>query len=155
MSYTRRVRTPGEVLSEGDTVKLKVLSVDPKRKRISLSLKQVEDDPWTGASVRWPAESVVEGRVKRVTDFGAFVELSPGVEGLVHISELSHEFVRSPQEAVQEGQTIQAKVLSVDEESRRISLSIKQATEAPAQPSSLPPRRPENKRKRPLKGGLD
>jgi len=159
MSYARRVHHPGEVLAEGDTVKLKVLKVDAEARRISLSVKQVEDDPWTGASVRWPAESIVQGRVTRVVDFGAFVELTAGVEGLVHISELSGDFVRSADQAVQEGQMVRAKVLDVDEEARRISLSIAQAAHSPeaADPAEVQPQppRPERKGKKPLKGGLD
>jgi len=159
LSYTRRVRHVGEVLTEGDTVKLKVLKVQAEDKRISLSVKQVEDDPWMGASVRWPPDSVVEGRVTRLADFGAFVELASGVEGLVHISELSGDFVRSADQAVQEGQMVRAKVLDVDEEARRISLSIKQAAYSPdvAAPAEGEPQaaRAERNRKKPLKGGLD
>jgi len=159
LSYTRRVRHVGEVLTEGDTVKLKVLKVQAEDKRISLSVKQVEDDPWMGASVRWPPDSVLEGRVTRLADFGAFVELASGVEGLVHISELSGDFVRSADQAVQEGQMVRAKVLDVDEEARRISLSIKQAAYSPdvAAPAEGEPQaaRAERNRKKPLKGGLD
>jgi len=159
MSFEQRIRHPSQILAEGETVKVRVMSVDAEQRRISLSLKRVGDDPWMGASVRWPAGSVAEGVVKRLTDFGAFVELAAGVEGLVHISELSDDYVRSVADVVREGQTVQAKVLSVDEDRRRIALSIKQAAQMPASggpesAESAPPP-PQPKRKRPLRGGLD
>ncbi len=164
MSFERRVKTADEICKQGDVIKVRVMSVDLERKRISLSIKRVGDDPWVGASVRWAPESVVTGVVKRIAEFGAFVELVPGVEGLVHISELSHEHVRTVGEAVREGQAVQAKVLEVDEERKRISLSIKQlvsvaqytgpaAAETPA--GEAEPPKPQPKRKTPLKGGLD
>jgi small subunit ribosomal protein S1 len=158
LTFERRVNHPKEVVNEGDVIKVLVLSVDVDRKRISLSLKQVGDDPWTGAAVRWPEDSIVEGVVTRTAEFGAFVQLVPGVEGLVHISELSEQRVNRVGEVVREGQTVQAKVVSVDEEKRRVSLSIKQlkasddyalASEDDDQPAAPP-----KKRKTPLKGGL-
>jgi len=159
MTYERRIAHPREILSEGEVVKVHVLQVDTEAKRIGLSLKRVGDDPWVGASVRWPADSVAEGVVKRTTDFGAFVELTPGVEGLVHISELSDTRVRAVVEVVREGDTVQAKVLSVDEDQRRIALSIKQLKTMPdyTGPGSAEPEpsKPRKKRKKPLKGGLD
>jgi len=157
MSFERRVAHPREIVSEGEAVKVRVLSVDTERRRISLSLKRAGDDPWVGASVRWPAGSIVDGQVTRIADFGAFVELAAGVEGLVHISELSDSHVRSAGDVVQEGQLVKAKVLSVDEERRRISLSLKQAAyAAPIEQSDSPAQpQPAKKRKKPLKGGLD
>jgi len=157
LSYERRIGHPSQVVQEGQVLQVRVLSVDTQRKRISLSLKQVGDDPWMGASVRWAANSIVEGTVKRITDFGAFVELTAGVEGLVHISELSDKRVRSVGDVLSEGQTVKAKVLSVDEEKRRISLSIKQAASevAAQQAAEEPQQRRRPKRKRPLRGGLD
>jgi small subunit ribosomal protein S1 len=159
MTFERRIKHPSELLKEGDVTRARVMAVDPSRKRISLSIKRVGDDPWMGASARWPVDTVVSGIVKRITDFGAFVEITPGVEGLVHISEISDQRIRSVKDALGEGQSVQAKVLEVDEERRRISLSIKavvssadytgQAAEA-AQPS-----KPAPKRKKPLRGGLD
>ncbi len=159
MSYERRISHPREIINEGDVVKIHVLKVDTEARRIGLSLKRVRDDPWTGASVRWPVDSVAEGVVKRTTEFGAFVELTPGVEGLVHISELSDSRVRAVSDVVREGDTVHAKVLSVDEDQRRIALSIKQWAAmpdytGPAAGESEPPR-PKKKRKKPLKGGLD
>ncbi len=159
MSFERRIKHPGDVLSEGDTVQLRVLNVEPDRKRISLSLKRVGEDPWTGAAVRWAPDTVVEGIVTKLADFGAFVELAPGVEGLVHISELAEGHVRSVSEVVREGDSVQAKVLDVDEDRRRIGLSIKALKQDPDYTgdleSAMPESEPRKKRKRPLKGGLD
>jgi ribosomal protein S1 len=155
-----RVRQASDVVKEGDVIQVRVLGVDIERQRISLSIKRAGDDPWIGASARWPAQGTVRGVVKRLADFGAFIELAPGVEGLVHISELSTERVRSVGDMVREGDSVEAKVLEVDEDRRRISLSIKalqvsgeSAASAVAQPSAPPP--PAKKRKTPLKGGLE
>ncbi|MCP4379282.1 MAG: S1 RNA-binding domain-containing protein, partial [bacterium] len=151
---------PKEIVSEGDVTKIRVMSIDLDRKRISLSLKQVGDDPWVGAAVRWAPDSIIEGVVTRETDFGAFVQLTPGVEGLVHISELSEQRVNRVGEVAREGETIKAKVISVDEEARRISLSIKQLTSSSSDDYSFStesddqPAKPAKKRKTPLKGGL-
>jgi len=159
LTFERRVAHPKEIVNEGDVVKTRVMSIDTERKRISLSLKRVGEDPWVGASVRWAEDSVVEGTVTRTTEFGAFVELVPGVEGLIHISELSDKRVMRVGEVVREGQSVQAKVLSVDEEKRRIGLSIKQLITsdeylmADDQEGDTPAESPK-KRKTPLKGGL-
>ena len=158
LTFERRVGHPREVVNEGDMVRVRVLGVDAERKRISLSLKRAGDDPWTGASVRWPVDGIVEGNVTRIADFGAFVELVPGVEGLIHISELADHRVRSVHEVVREGQLVQAKVLSVDEEQRRMSLSIKQLAATPGytgMADEAEAAKPQEKRKKPLKGGLD
>ena len=161
MTFERRISHPREIVNEGEMVKVRVLNVDLEQRRIGLSLKRAGDDPWLGASVRWSEGSVVEGAVTRVTEFGAFVELTSGVEGLVHISELSSERVRMVSDIVRPGKTIQAKVLSVDEAQRRMSLSIKQLKEMPEYTGSVQPAtesepaRPQKKRKKPLKGGLD
>lgn len=156
MSYQKRINHPREVVSEGQDLRVKVLNVDLARKRISLSLKRVEEDPWMGASLRWPADAIVEGMVTRTTEFGAFVQLTPGVEGLVHISEISDARIRSVQDAVKIGQQVRVKVLEVEEERRRIALSIKQAAmEAPQAVEDTAPPPPPKKRKKPLKGGLE
>ena len=156
MAYGRRIRSAEEVVKVNDVVQVRVISVDSKRKRISLSLKQMQDDPWMGASQRWPEQSVVEGRVSRITEFGAFVEVSSGVEGLVHISQLSTQHVRNVREAVREGDLVKAAVLSVDEDARRMSLSIKALSEggSAAAPATLDLPKPKA-RKKPLKGGLE
>jgi small subunit ribosomal protein S1 len=157
LAHGRRIRHPREVLDAGDAVRVQVLNVDPERRRIGLSLKRLQDDPWTGASVRWPKDTLAQGVVTRVEDFGAFVEMTEGVEGLVHVSELSDRHVQRVADAVTEGQSVQVKVLSVDEGAHRMSLSIKQArrSAAPPPPAADDPARPRRKRKRPLKGGLD
>ena len=154
MSWSR-VNSPSQVVSVGDTVKLVVLDVDPRKRRIALSLKQAEPDPWESVLESFEPNSLVKGKVTRLADFGAFVELVPGVEGLVHISEMSTERVRSCGDVVQPGQEIETRVLGIDRESRRISLSIK-AVKEPVEieaPSVEEAKRPK-KRKKPLRGGL-
>jgi len=135
------------------------LSVDPSRRRIGLSIKAAGDDPWLGASVRWPKDSFVEGIVKNITDFGAFVEIAHGVEGLLHVSQLGEGFVRNVSDVLEPGQSVRVRVLEVDEEKRRISLSLKDqpGPTRPADKTAPESSRPERKRKRkrPLKGGLD
>jgi len=158
LTFERRVGHPREVVNEGDMVRVRVLSVDPERKRVSLSLKRAGEDPWIGASVRWPVDGIVEGNVTRIADFGAFVKLATGVEGLIHISELAENRVHSVHEVVREGQLVQAKVLSVDEEQRRMSLSIKQLAASPGYTGTTDEAnssKPKKRRKKPLKGGLD
>lgn len=120
-----RVETPSEVVSEGDKVHVKVLSVDPENERISLSIKATLPGPWETARDKIHPGDVLEGTVKRLVPFGAFVELLPGVEGLVHISEISHEHIGTPDEVLEEGQVIKVKVLDVNFDAQRVSLSIK------------------------------
>ncbi len=160
ITFERRIKHPSEIIAVGDALRVRVLSVQPDQKRMSLSLKRAGDDPWMGAAARWPVESVVRGIVTRLAEFGAFVELASGVEGLVHISELSETHVRSASEVVREGQTVEAKVLEIDEDRRRISLSIKALTTSPdytgaSAGEAAEPEAPRPARKRPLKGGLD
>lgn len=126
-----RVGRPSAVVKTGQQVSVKVLDVDVQRQRISLSLKQMSEDPWVGASGEFAPDSEVEGTVTRTADFGAFVEIKPGVEGMIHISELSDKRVNTVEDVAKPGQTVKAKVLSVDEDKRRISLSIRALT-APA-----------------------
>ncbi len=121
----KRVHHPKEVVAEGQAVEAKILSVDPSRQRISLSLKQLGDDPWTGATTRWAPGTKLSGTVTRVADFGAFVQLAQGVEGLVHISELSDKHVKSVGEVVREGDSVEVRILDVSEQTHRISLSMK------------------------------
>ncbi|MEP0843437.1 MAG: S1 RNA-binding domain-containing protein [Phycisphaerae bacterium] len=161
MTFERRIRHPSEMVKTGDVIKVRVISMDLGQRRIGLSIKRVGDDPWMGASARWPADSIVSGTVKRLAEFGAFVELTPGVEGLIHVSELSDQRVRMPAEVVREGQQVTAKVIEVDEDRRRISLSIKRIKEDPHYTGEIPgaaapqPARQDKKRKKPLKGGLE
>lgn len=126
-----RVEKPSDVLKVGQKVKVKVLSVDFDRNRISLSIKQTLPEPWDGIEEKAPVGSVLEGTVKRLVDFGAFVEVFPGVEGLVHISQISHEHIATPGDVLKVGETIQVKVLDVDPERKRLALSIKALTDAP------------------------
>jgi len=122
---------PEDRLSVGDEIEVKVLSVDKERERVSLSIKDLLLGPWDTVDEEFPAGSVTTGTVKRIVDFGAFVELKPGVEGLVHISEMAHRHVDTPHEVVSENEEVEVKVLSVDQDEQRVSLSIKALEEAP------------------------
>ena len=123
------VNHPAEVLEIGQTVQVKVLDIDRDRQRISLGLKQTQNDPWQQVLDKYKEGDVVEGRVTKVVTFGAFVEILPGVEGLVHISELAAHHVENPREVVAQGQAVNVKIIEVDGERRRLSLSIKRIEE--------------------------
>ncbi|MCF1684983.1 30S ribosomal protein S1 [Tetragenococcus halophilus] len=125
------VGKPSDVLSVGDKVNVAVLSVDPTTERVSLSIKDTLPGPWTDIEEKAPKGAVLEGTVKRLTSFGAFVEVFPGVEGLVHISQISHKHIATPHEVLSEGDQIQVKVLDVNPEEHRIALSIKALEEKP------------------------
>jgi small subunit ribosomal protein S1 len=122
------VNEPTEVVHEGDVVRVKILGVDPDAGKVSLSIKEAEPDPWERYIGEFHEGDIVEGVVRRVVDFGAFVELRPGLEGLVHVSQISHQRVPSAADALQEGQQVKVKILSIDPERKRIALSIKEAT---------------------------
>ncbi|WP_019638957.1 30S ribosomal protein S1 [Paenibacillus fonticola] len=128
------VEKPADVLSEGEQVKVKVLKVDPEKGKISLSIKAATPGPWETAAEQFKSGDIVSGEVKRLVNFGAFVEIAPGVEGLVHISQISHKHIGTPHEVLKEGQTVQVKILDVNAAEKRISLSIKETEEAPAVP---------------------
>jgi len=119
------IKNASDVLKIGQTVDVKIIGLDKEAKKLSLSIKELKDKPWENASSKYPEDSIVLGVVVRLNDFGAFVELEPGVDGLVHISKISHNRIEHPSEALKIGQEIKAKILSVDEENKRISLSIK------------------------------
>src|SRR5687767_12838320 len=119
------VNHPSEVLEIGQTVEVKVLDIDRERQRISLGLKQTQSDPWQQVLDSYQEDDVVEGRVTKVVTFGAFVEILDGVEGLVHISELANHHVENPREVVNQGDVIKVKILEIDSERRRLSLSAK------------------------------
>ncbi|WP_086347505.1 30S ribosomal protein S1 [Candidatus Enterococcus clewellii] len=121
----QHVDKPGDVLSVGDEVKVKILSINPDEERISLSIKETLPGPWSDIAEKAPAGEVLDGTVKRLTSFGAFVEVFPGVEGLVHISQISHKHIATPHEVLHEGDEIKVKVLEVNEAEHRIALSIK------------------------------
>jgi ribosomal protein S1 len=122
-----RVDHPSDVLAVGDEINVKILRLDREKEKISLGLKQVLPDPWETAEQRYPAGGVFEGKVMRLAPFGAFVQLEPGIEGLVHISQLADYHVHEPGEVVREGQTVRVKVLRVSPAERRVSLSIRDA----------------------------
>jgi small subunit ribosomal protein S1 len=119
------VNHPSELLEIGQEVSVKVLDIDRERQRISLGLKQTQTDPWQQVVDTYDEGDVIEGRVTKVVTFGAFVEILPGVEGLVHISELATHHVESPREVVQQGDVVRAKIIEMDAERRRLSLSLK------------------------------
>ena len=129
------VNHPTEILEVGQTVQVKVLDIDRDRQRISLGLKQTQNDPWQQVLASYHENDVVEGRVTKVVTFGAFVEILPGVEGLVHISELAQHHVENPREVVSQGQAVNVKIIEIDGERRRLSLSLKRVEEDdPVQP---------------------
>lgn len=123
------VEKPSDVVQEGQTVKVKVLSVDRDNERISLSIKETLPGPWADIDEKAPKGSTLEGTVKRLVSYGAFVEVFPGVEGLVHISQISHKHIGTPHEVLKEGQTVKVKVLDVNKADQRLSLSMKEFEE--------------------------
>jgi small subunit ribosomal protein S1 len=127
MSWARRTRHPSKIVNIGDTIEAVVLNVDKDRKRISLGMKQIEPNPWTTVDERYPVGSEVEGSVRNLTDFGAFIALEEGIDGLIHISDMSWtQRVKHPSEVLKKGQTVKAVVLNVDKENERLSLGLKQ-----------------------------
>jgi len=125
MSYGR-IKHPSQVIKEGEKLQVKVLRLDREKKKVSLGLKQVMADPWQTVVERFSEGTIVTGTVARLATFGAFVELEPGVDGLIHISQLANHRVNTPGDVVQVGQTVQAKVVGVNQEQRRISLSLRE-----------------------------
>lgn len=132
MSWTQKVKHPSKLMQAGDSIEVQVLAVDPKAKRISLGVKQVMPNPWDTVALRYPAGSVVEGKVRTLTDFGAFVGLEEGIDGLIHVSDLSWiTHVKHPSEVLKKGQTTRAVVLGVDAAKQRIALGLKQLAPDP------------------------
>lgn len=129
MSWTRRIKHPSEVFQKGQTVRAKVLYIDKNDKKFSLGIKQLEPDPWETIGDRYPVNSVVSGRVSNITDFGLFVELEEGIEGLVHVSEIGDSQKSNVLQTYQMGQTVEAKVINVSPQERKIGLSIKRLVE--------------------------
>ena len=134
MSWTRSVGHPSEVLKKGQELDSQILNIDKENKRISLGIKQIQPDPWTTVAQRYPMGSRVTGKVVRLTDFGAFVELEPGVDGLLHVSQMSSRPVGSPAEIVNVGDELALLVIRVDPNERRIGLSLKELAHAVAPP---------------------
>ena len=154
MSWSR-INHPNEVLQEGQEIQVRILKIDQEKSRISLGMKQLVANPWQGLSDRYPAERIVGGKVTRIADFGAFVELEPGVEGLVHISQLAWRRVGSVSEVLKVGDERDFQVIEVDQKRRRVSLSLKALEKRPepqARPEEdAPPPRKENPN---LRGGM-
>jgi small subunit ribosomal protein S1 len=127
MTWSRRMKHPSKVVKPGDQVEAVVLDLHPRERRISLGLKQLEPNPWTTIEERYAIGSVVEGRVRSMTDFGAFIEIEEGIDGLVHVSDLSWtKRVKHPSEVLKKGQMVQAVILAIDSKAKRLSLGIKQ-----------------------------
>lgn len=134
----QRVGHPQEVLKVGEQVEVKILEVIPERERISLSIKQAQPDPWSRVKEKFSVGEIVTGKVTRIVNFGAFVELFPGVEGLVHISQMADFHVSHPSEIIQEGEEVEVKILDINVDNKRISLSIKKARPAPRDLTAQP-----------------
>jgi small subunit ribosomal protein S1 len=126
MSWSKRMKHPSKLVNVGDTVEVEVLGVDPRARRISLGMKQAQPNPWESLKARFHVGDRVRGRVRNLTDFGAFVEIEDGVDGLVHVSDISwNKRIKHPGEALKKGQEIEAVITNIDTENRRLSLSIK------------------------------
>ena len=125
LSWTERIKHPSEKYAKGETIQAVVLKIDKENERFSLGIKQLEPDPWLAAVTKYPIGSTVEGAITNVTDFGVFVQLEEGIEGLVHVSEISKEKVKTPVETFKVGENLQAMVINVSSDDRKIGLSIK------------------------------
>lgn len=122
-----RVKHPSEVVSEGQKVEVSVVNFDPKKNKIGLAVKDVDKDPWNSIKEDYHTGDVIEGKVVKLTDFGAFVEIGKGLEGLVHVSEISTEHVHKPEDVLKAGDKVEVKILKIDDKNRKLSLSIKEA----------------------------
>ncbi len=153
----QRVGNINEVLKANDIVKLSVISVDPLNRKMSLSLKQAGPDPWKTAAEKYHKSDLVTGRVMRIVDFGAFVEIEAGLEGLIHISEMADHRIKSASEVVKVGESVETRIIDIDAEKRRISLSIKQvkamAVPVAPEPVAEAPKKPRKPKE--LRGGLE
>src|SRR5499426_1333541 len=153
MSWTRNIGHPSEILKKGQSVETQILNVDRDNKRISLGLKQIQPDPWETVSQRYPMGSRVTGKVVRLTDFGAFVELEPGVDGLLHISQMSNRPIATPADILNVGDELTLMVIRVDPNERRIGLSLKELAAIVDEPAPMESRGRQKGRKR--RGGDD
>jgi small subunit ribosomal protein S1 len=151
-----RVKHPSDVLTEGQKIKVKIEKINMETGKIGLSFRDLTEHPWNDIETKCTVGDVMNGSVTRTAKFGAFVRLFPGVEGLIHISELSHQHVRNVDEILKEGQEIEVKVMSVDRESQRIGLSLKATLPEPEpdEPEAEPEQVVRPKRTKPLKGGV-
>jgi len=130
ISWTQKVKHPSEMFKKGQDVDAVVLNIDPENERFSLGIKQLTDNPWNAVEEKYGIGTRVKGKVQNITDFGVFVELEPGVEGLVHVSEIADHRVENPSSMFTQGQDVEAMVISVDPTERKISLSIKALSHA-------------------------
>ena len=132
MSWTKKVKHPSQIVSIGDTIEAVVLNLDTENKRVSLGIKQIKPNPWNVIEEKYPVGTIIEGRIKNITDFGLFIGIDEDIDGLVHISDISWtKKIKHPSELYKKGDEVQAKVLSIDKESERFSLGIKQLTKDP------------------------
>ncbi|TVR63117.1 MAG: 30S ribosomal protein S1 [Gemmatimonadales bacterium] len=132
MSWTRNIRHPSKLVTIGDEIEAVVLKVDPEDEKISLGMKQIEEDPWLSLPMKYPSGTRITGKVRNLTSFGAFVEVEPGIDGLVHVSDMSWtRRVEHPSEIVQKGQDLDVLILDIDAENKRISLGVKQLDDDP------------------------
>jgi small subunit ribosomal protein S1 len=155
LSWTKKIGHPSEVLKKGETIKAVVLNVDQEKQRIALGLKQMQEDPWTTViPANYRPGMVVKGHVTKIANFGVFVELEPGLEGLLHISEISDQKVEKPEDQLKVGQELDVKILRVDSEERKIGLSLKRAQWAQEE-EARESARAERAQKRGLRGGLE
>jgi len=129
LSWNKRVRHPREVLHEGERVKVKILNIDVQKKKISLGLKQIKPDPWQELLQKYRVGDVVSAEVRQITNFGIFINLIPGIDGLIHISELDKEYISHPQKVATVGNKIEAEIVEINEEKKRVRLSIRQLKE--------------------------
>src|SRR5213075_62363 len=126
MSWTKKVRNPSKLLSIGADVEAVVSDVNVQNRRISLSLKALEQNPWDTIAERYPVGAVINGKVRNLTEFGAFVEVEDGIDGLIHISDMSWSKIKHPSEVLKKGDKVEAQVLSIDADNQRLSLGLKQ-----------------------------
>jgi small subunit ribosomal protein S1 len=147
LSWTKRPKHPSEVVREGQEVEAVVLRIDPTERRLSLGLRQTQPDPWKSLPDRYPPGTPVKGKVTGLTDFGVFVEIEPGIEGLIHISELDYTRVEKPSDLFKKGDEVEAVILNIDPVEQRISLSRKRLLTPPA-PTARPEEAEEGERSR-------
>jgi small subunit ribosomal protein S1 len=129
LSWDKRIDHPREVVNVGDRVTVKVLGVDSAEKKMALGLKQTQPDPWVKLMDQHRVGDTITGEVQEITNFGVFVNLAPGIDGLVHVSELDNEYVPHPEKVTSVGETIEARIVEIDEDRRRVRLSVKQLKE--------------------------
>jgi small subunit ribosomal protein S1 len=155
LSWTKKVGHPSEVLKKGDDVEAVVLSVDQEKQRIALSLKHLQEDPWTTViPTHYRPGMVIKGQVTKIANFGVFVELESGLEGLLHVSEIADQKIEKPEDVLKVGQDVEVKILRVDTDERKIGLSLKRAQWAQEE-AVREEKRAERSKTRGLRGGLE